>query len=115
MKKARTKKKTVRRISKAKPANKKGGKRASLKKAGQAVGRKVRSTVSKTTALLDDRLTALSPALKTKLEEVKSQIPVGDLRSLGMNVLERARNLSENLRQQKPKSTKAPGGRGRKK
>lgn len=79
--------------------------KTSKKKSPAGVARKAkpkakRSVTQKARAVMDDQLASLSPALKQKLEEVKNQIPVGDLRSLGMNVLERARALSEMLKNQ---------------
>ena len=52
--------------------------------------------------LIDESLSAITPALKASLEDVKSQLTVGDLRSLGLRVFERAKTISDKVRSQVP-------------
>ncbi|MFN7729861.1 MAG: hypothetical protein ACK5P7_11950 [Bdellovibrio sp.] len=49
--------------------------------------------------MMDEKLAEFTPALKHKLFEVQGQIQTGDLRSLGMKVLERAKEISTKIKE----------------
>lgn len=75
-------------------------KASSKKKTSRKSMKRVKAVTLKARALVDEQLATISPALKKKIADLKGQLTVGDLRMLGMNVLEQARALSEKLRQQ---------------
>ena len=83
-----------------KPAKKKVVK-SSAKKA------KPTSTLKRARVMIDESLSSITPALKASLDEVKSQLTVGDLRSLGLRVFERAKTISDKVRSQAPAAKSA--------
>lgn len=117
-KKISKKKTSIKKTVAKKPAKKKTAKEKTLKKAAPQKGaapksKKTAKTEGRSAAalrLIDSKLAEFTPALKQKLNEVQTQIQTGDLRSLGLKVLERAKEISGKI-----KETAAPPARGSKK
>ncbi|MBX2995008.1 MAG: hypothetical protein KF681_09305 [Bdellovibrionaceae bacterium] len=99
-----SKKKTSKKTA-PKAAAKKTSKKAAPKKA-KTQGRSAAAALR----MIDTKLAEFTPALKQRLSEMQTQIQTGDLRSLGMKVLERAKEISGKI-----KETAAPPARGSKK
>ena len=94
---SKTAKKSSKKVT-SKSRSPEGAKSLAKKSVKGAVKKSVAATGT-ARRMIDEKLAEFTPALKQKLSEVQSQIQTGDLRSLGMKVLERAKEISTKIKE----------------
>lgn len=65
-----------------------------MKKTSKKTGK---NKIKSKRAMIDQTLAALTPALRQKMTELQGQLQAGDLRTLGLRVFERAKDISQKI------------------